>query len=93
MLRLGEKDALIKTRIRDVKKLAPATTADTDAYKDTERDGWPRAEHLIDQASFYSICDPIKKEGRLNAGKPSEISVHTPYSFLTNIDIEVVDLC
>ena len=93
MMRLGERDALIRTRIQDVSRLAPGTEADVDSYRDTARGGWPKAETLLEQESFYSICDPVKKEGRINEGKATEMSVQTPYSFMDNIDVDELELC
>lgn len=82
---LGEKDALLRTRMEDVCKLQPDVKEEPERYGEVVRGGWDMANDLLSHDAFYSVCDPITVERTLNGDTPLQEIVDAPYSFISNI--------
>ena len=83
--RLGEKEALLRTRMDDVRKLQPDVEVDNERFGEVVRGGWEVAFDLLSHEAFFSICDAVPVERTLNGGTPSEAKVDAPYSFVSDI--------
>lgn len=82
---LGEKDALLRTRMEDVKKLQPDVVVEPERYGEIVRGGWAAAFDLLSHEAFFSVCDAVPYERTLNGNTPSQRMVEAPYSFISDI--------
>ena len=82
---LGEKDALLRTRMEDVRKLQPDVEVEPERYGEVVRGGWAAALDLLSHEAFFSVCDAVPYERTLNGNTPSQKMVDAPYSFISDI--------
>lgn len=91
--RLDRQDALLRTRIDDILRIAPDAAINPDLYNNILRGGWERALDLLETPSFFSVCDAWRVDKTLNGGTASQMPVKVPYSFIVNVGLAPIDVC
>ena len=91
--KLGRSDAQLRTRVEDIKKIAPDCAIDPMLYGDLVQAGWESMADKLETKSFFSVCPARSARRPVNGGTALESAVDVPYSFISNVELTALDLC